>query len=278
MPFATSGPWRLYYELRGSGPAVVFLHGAGSNTATWWQQWPAFTQRHTCLAYDNRCFGRSRAPLEDFDPAGFVDDLARVMDAAGLERAALVGQSMGGMTALRFALRFPDRVSAFVACDSPLAVTHPQLLADMEHHARTAGAAKLENRALAPDFPQRHPELAQLYKAINQFNPHIYEGTTGRTWAQCLDAVRTPEFLLPVQAMSALRCPTLFVVGSLDPIVKPEVVHDIARHVPRSEVAVFEGAGHSTYFEQAPGFNATVLDFLSRHLASEASPVLASQT
>ena len=266
MPFAIAGRWRLYYEVRGEGPAVVFLHGAGSNTATWWQQWPAFTQHYTCLAYDNRCFGRSVAPLEDFDPEGFVDDLARVMDAAGIERAALVGQSMGGMTALRFALRHPDRTSAFVACDSPLAVTHPQLLADMEHHARTAGAAKLENRALAPGFGDRHPELAQLYKAINQFNAHIYDPPQGRTWAQCLDAVRTPQFLLPLQAMSGLACPTLFVVGSLDPIVRPQVVHDIAQHVQGSEVAVFEGAGHSTYFEQAPAFNERVLRFLAQHL------------
>lgn len=266
MPFATSGPWRLFYEIRGSGPAVVFLHGAGSNTATWWQQWPTFTRHFTCLAFDNRCFGRSRAPLEDFEPSGFVDDLARVMDTAGIERAALVGQSLGGMTALRFALRFPERVSAFVSSNSPLAVNHPQLLADMEHHARTAGAAKLENRALAPGFADRQPELAQLYQAINQFNPHIYEGPGRRTWAECLDTVRTSDYLLEMDALSGLTCPTLFVTGGHDPIVKPQVVRDFARQVPHSEVAEFEAAGHSAYFEVAPAFNARVLDFLLKHV------------
>jgi len=61
MPFVDSGGRRIYYERQGEGPAVLFLHGAGSNAATWWQQLPAFGARHTCITMDIRCFGRSVA-------------------------------------------------------------------------------------------------------------------------------------------------------------------------------------------------------------------------
>ena len=62
MPFVRSHHRDIYYERHGAGPAILFLHGAGSNAATWWQQLPAFTPEYTCLTMDIRCFGRSAAP------------------------------------------------------------------------------------------------------------------------------------------------------------------------------------------------------------------------
>lgn len=73
MPFVTSHGRAIYYERLGDGPAVLFCHGAGSNAATWWQQLPAFAGRYSCLTMDIRCFGRSAAPLTEFDLALFVD-------------------------------------------------------------------------------------------------------------------------------------------------------------------------------------------------------------
>jgi 3-oxoadipate enol-lactonase len=59
MPFVRSQGREIYYERHGAGPALLLLHGAGSNAATWWQQLPAFSAHHTCLTMDNRCFGRT---------------------------------------------------------------------------------------------------------------------------------------------------------------------------------------------------------------------------
>ena len=66
MPFVTSAGRRIYYERHGAGPAILFLHGAGSNAATWWQQLPVFSSRYSCLTMDIRCFGRSAAPTSEF--------------------------------------------------------------------------------------------------------------------------------------------------------------------------------------------------------------------
>ena len=112
MPFATSHGRAIYSERHGDGPAVVFLHGAGSNAATWWQQLPAFTAAHTCVTLDIRCFGRSVAPLQEFALPLFVDDVLAILDREHIARAALVGQSLGGMIGLQLALRHPARVAA----------------------------------------------------------------------------------------------------------------------------------------------------------------------
>ena len=68
MPFIDSGGRAIWAQRQGQGPAVLFLHGAGSNAATWWQQLPAFSARHTCVTLDQRCFGRSAAPMDGASP------------------------------------------------------------------------------------------------------------------------------------------------------------------------------------------------------------------
>ena len=65
----------LYYEVQGSGPAVVFVHGSGGNALSWWQQIPPFAARHRVVAFDHRGFGRSTCPPEALDPRHFASDL-----------------------------------------------------------------------------------------------------------------------------------------------------------------------------------------------------------
>ena len=93
MPFATSHHCQIYYEAHGDGPAVVLAHGRGGNAASWFQQVPAFPKAgYRVITFDHRCFGRSYCPPEHFDRAYFASDLAAVLDAAGVEKAAVVCQ------------------------------------------------------------------------------------------------------------------------------------------------------------------------------------------
>ena len=94
MPFADAQHCRIFYESLGEGPAVVLAHGRGGNAASWFQQVPAFLDAgYRVITFDHRCFGRSYCPPENFDRALFADDLAAVMDAAGVARAAVVCQT-----------------------------------------------------------------------------------------------------------------------------------------------------------------------------------------
>lgn len=263
MPFIESRGQRIYYERQGEGPAVLFLHGAGSNAATWWQQLPAFGARHTCITMDIRCFGRSAAPVQDFVLDLFVADAVAILDREQIARAAVVGQSLGGFIGLKLALDQPQRVAAFAACDSSLAIDHPVLLEAIARRQITQKAASVEQRSLGRWFLENHPEKAALYAQINHFNPSAHS-IPAAEWGGALAALLAPGKLIPMGALREVACPTLLLVGSEDPIVPVGVMREVQALVPGSELAVIDAAGHSAYFEKPEEVNRQVLDFIAR--------------
>jgi 3-oxoadipate enol-lactonase len=104
-----SGEGSLWAQCSGAGDPVVLLHGAGMDSRLWDAVFHPLARRHTVIRYDARGLGRSSAPSEPFWD---VEDLHAVLDHFGVDRAALVGLSMGGETSLDFALTYPTRISA----------------------------------------------------------------------------------------------------------------------------------------------------------------------
>ena len=96
MPLVQRPHAAIHYEVYGDGSPVVFAHGAGGNTLVWWQQVPHFARRYRVLIFDHRGFGRSQCETGFEQARHFAGDLAAVLDDAGIARAALVCQSMGG--------------------------------------------------------------------------------------------------------------------------------------------------------------------------------------
>lgn len=107
----------LHYEVTGSGPALALLHEGIVDSRLWGKMVPLFAERHTVVNYDQRGYGRSSRPD---GPYSLAEDLAWVLDAAGAERAAIVGASRGGRIALDFALTRPERVDALILVVSGL--------------------------------------------------------------------------------------------------------------------------------------------------------------
>ncbi|GAA4356640.1 alpha/beta hydrolase [Variovorax defluvii] len=265
MPFVLSDGRPLYYERTGSGPAVLLLHGAGSNAATWWQQLPAFSARYTCITVDIRCFGRSEAPLSEFQWPVLLQDVQLLLAHEKVERVAIIGQSLGGMIGLRLALAQPHLVAGFVASDTSLSIDHPEMLQRIRDRQITQKAVTVEQRSLGAWFLENQPEKAGLYAQINHFNPSAYKLESDQ-WGKALAELMKPEVLLPMGALAEVECPTLFVVGSEDPIVPVSAMHEAAKLVSHGAVAVIHDAGHSAYFEKATEYNTLVLDFLERQV------------
>jgi 3-oxoadipate enol-lactonase len=253
MPIEQLNGIDLYYESNGEGPPVVFLHGAGGNHISWWQQVPAFRDRYRCITIDHRGFGRSTDPKSE-GASRYVDDLETLLDKLGVERVGVVAQSMGGRTALGFAVRHPDRVAALAMCDTWGFFDWPELRERQEALRAGAANAPLTSRALGPKYQQEHPRGTFLYQQISGLNPPRNEGAAtasdGPTKAQ----------------VEAMTVPTLFLVGSVDALVSPEIMRSVHEIVPGSEYAEVADAGHSVYFENAPEFNRIVGDFLGKHV------------
>src|SRR5215510_6562411 len=105
---------RIHYEVTGEGPALVFAHGLGGNQLSWWQQVAHFAPRYTCVAFAHRGFAPSSALPGGPDPADYADDLAALIDHLGLADVRVVAQSMGGWTAVEYALRRTGKLRALV--------------------------------------------------------------------------------------------------------------------------------------------------------------------
>ena len=256
MPTAPINGIRLYYRAYGKGPALVFAHGAGGNHLSWWQQTPQLAKRYRCVVFDHRAFGRSRDQRDGPGRRSFADDLRELLDLLNIEQTAIVAQSMGGRTAVGFALRNPDRVRALVLAGTTGGAVNDDIRKAQEAYRNTpAGRRSLAQRAVSPRLRRERPELDHLYRLIGRLNPR-----------------RPRDFLAPIpgyrgssaERLAALGIPILFLVGEEDTITPPHIVRMAHEQVPGSQFDVIERAGHSAYFERADAFNERVLRFLEQ--------------
>ena len=145
---------RVWYETAGEGPDLILTHGLGGNAAVWYQQVPYFAQHYRVISWDQRGFGRSTNENGNHGPVAAVSDLIEIMDLLDVDRAHVVGQSMGGWAALGTAIAVPDRVESVVlACttggipvgfgpdSAPPLTAAPVTARPLGEHPRTDGRA-----------------------------------------------------------------------------------------------------------------------------------------
>jgi pimeloyl-ACP methyl ester carboxylesterase len=251
------GGERIYYEDIGAGPPLVLTHGAGGNHAVWFQQVPRFARSRRVVLWDQRGFGRSSARGGPNDPARATRDLAALLDHLAIERADLVGQSMGGWAVLGLALAEPARVRSLVLADTPGGIDTPELRAAWTRVGSGFAVRELgRHPAVAPDFFERHPERAVLYQQLGGFgDPKL---------AEVLPSLASTRH--SAAALTNLRCPTLLLVGAEDALFPPAVITASANQLPpacHARVVTIPHAGHSPYFEEPEAWNAALDDFLA---------------
>jgi len=261
MQVKTADGVDLYYEVVGQGPALIFAHGAGGNSASWYQQVPYFSQNYTTLVFDHRGFGRSRFAEDEFSTQYFADDLKVILDHAGIDQATLVCQSMGGWTGINFALDHPQRVTALVMSHTIGAISSPEIVAALQTAAagREQDSHPLGSLALAIDLPDRDPVKAYLYQRIGRFN-------TGINLSKILSGKRGQMNGVKPEQLSKLTMPVLFVTSLQDRLIPASAVHLAAGLLETAAVVHFDEVGHSSYFECADQFNALLAGFLDTGL------------
>lgn len=271
MPTIEANGIELYYEEHGDAdaPAIVFAHGGGGTHIAWFQQVPYFRKHYRCVIFDHRGFGRSTDPQGEGIPR-YIDDLEALVDHLELDRFGLVAQSMGGRTGLGYAVRYPHRVAALVMCDTWGFFEWPELYEEMMQIRFADGPPSVE-RAYAPDFDQRKPEMALLYR--QHFESVIRPNRTLTAAGQAdPDSEGPPRVGLDGPSgitkddVRGLSVPTLFLAGTEDVLVHASVIRQVQPMVPNSEYIEFDGCGHSVYWEKPEEFNAIVGRFLSQHL------------
>jgi 3-oxoadipate enol-lactonase len=249
----------IYFEVVGDDPELPWLvltHGAGGSHAIWWQQIPALAAHHRVVTWDCRGFGNSTFRTGVLGASACGDDLLAVMDAAGADRAHLVGQSMGGWWVTDVTVRRPDRVRSLALCDTIGGLYTDELDAafhDYMANARAEAARVGAHPALDEALFARDPALAFLYQQLGTFfTPPVAE------MARALVHDRHTH-----AEVDATGVPVLVLAGSDDPIFPAPLLRQSAGRLARAGFVEIAGAGHSPYFERAPAWNDAVLAFLA---------------
>lgn len=258
---------RLYYEVTGHGPVVVFAHGLGGTHLSWWQQVAEFRDRYTCVTFAHRGFAPSTMPPDGPDPEDYAGDLAALIDHLKATDVRLIAQSMGGWTCLEYALIRPQSVRALVLAATAGTIERradlfetPNKLAEWSRETSAAAAdlyARGGHPAAGARMMREQPAMTFLYQSINALSAGLDR--------EALRKKLHAGLRRPPETFHTFNIPTLFVTGDED-IVYPSFLSDaLAKLMPNARVEQVRQAGHSAYFERAAAFNRVVGDFLAQN-------------
>ncbi|MCS6803530.1 MAG: alpha/beta fold hydrolase [Acidobacteriota bacterium] len=270
MPKIKVNEIELYYEIHGgeshehSGRLpLLLIAGLGFGAWSWYRQIPALAREFVTIAFDNRGAGQSDKPDTEYTIKMMADDAAMLLRALKVERAHVLGHSMGGYIAQELALGYPDLVASLVLVSSSFggknavlmsAETAAQMRSELEAEDPEVALRKGLSLRFSDRFIAEHPDLVNEFIAVRRAHLPPREAWL-RQFVACLTF--ETESRLP-----SLRIPTLIVTGDDDPIVPAENSRRLAASIPGSQLRVLEGARHLLFIEHAEAFNHIVIEFL----------------
>lgn len=253
---------RIAWERHGAGEPLLLIHGLGYARWGWEPVVPALAERFDVVLFDNRGIGESDAPPGPYTVAEMAEDAVQVLDETGIERAHVVGTSLGGMVAQELALSHPERVDRLVlACTTPggpNAYPMPQqtvaLLAEAATLAPEVALRRFVENALAPGTVAERPEIVERimeHRLATAQDPAAWAAQAAAGMA--FDAY---------ERLGGLRAPTLVQSGTEDVVVDPRNSFVLSELVPDCDDAHFPGCGHLFFWEAPEGFVRSVISFL----------------
>jgi pimeloyl-ACP methyl ester carboxylesterase len=264
MPFIEHLDQRIFYEESGSGPAIVLGHSFFCSGEMWRYQVPALAESHRVIIPDYRGHGRSSPLREDLDVYDLVDDSVALLDHLGIEEAVWVGLSVGGMTAMRAALRHPERVRALILIDTDADAERTWV--KLKSRSMGAGSRLVGLRPFLPAVVN-----GMFGRTTCRENQPLVEEWRGRFAAADPESIRRfLEMLMcrdsVVSRLSEIGVPSLVIVGSEDRALPKVLSEKIDAGLPDSKLVEIPLAGHLCTLEQPETVTAAMLDFLGRRL------------
>lgn len=263
MPLVKVGDLQMYYEVHGEGFPLLLIMGLRRNAEWWYRQIPELSNHFRVIALDNRGAGRSGKPVMDYSIPLFAADTAGLLDSLEVERAHVLGVSMGGYIAQELALARPEMVAGLVlgctSCGGDLAV----YMDPVERAAFTANQGLSPEQILRKDmhiyfsdkFVAGNPEFIKQFLEISQRH---YQPADA--FLRQLEACNRHNTAARVEGISA---PTLILSGDDDHLVPTENSLILHRLISGSRLRLFQGGRHAFFIEFHQEFNREVVEFLA---------------
>ncbi|HEX8890539.1 MAG TPA: alpha/beta fold hydrolase [Pyrinomonadaceae bacterium] len=249
---------RLAYEVKGKGTAIVLIHGGLADSRLWDDQFDAFAKHHRVLRYDLRGFGHSAPKLATFS---HIEDLYALLKYLHIEKASLVGVSLGGMIAADFALEHPEMTNALVLTSSGLRGYQGPV---NEKSVAAYRAAKEQGLEKAIELWLAHPFFASGRKnAAYERRTRAMLMDNFQAWGP--DSTKIPwqwPGVPTIERLAEIKAPTLVVVGDHDAQTIQAIADILKDKIPGAEKVVITDVGHHLNMEKPKEYNRIVLDFL----------------
>jgi len=249
MPELNRDGVKLYYEVHGSGPAILLTHGYSATSQMWAGQVDALSKGHTLIAWDMRGHGQSDYPEDAraYSEATTVADMAAILDAVGAREAVIGGLSLGGYMSLAFHLAHPERTRALLIID-----TGPGYRSD--------DAREGWNRnALATADRYEREGLGNLARGSVEMRTSRHRDATGL--ARAARGMLTQKDARVISSLPSISVPAIVVVGANDTPFLAASDYMTAK-IPGAQKVVIPDAGHAANIDQPAAFNATIVGFL----------------
>ena len=265
MPYAVASDGiRLHYQDIGrhGAPVVLLIQGLGADKNGWIAQRPALMLRYRVIAFDNRGAGRSDKPFGPYTLEQMADDAVAVLDACDVDRAHVVGASMGGAITQLVYLRHPERVRSMVlACSACRNVPwREELLQSWADLAMSKGMGVMAHHAGRWVIGPR--SFRRLWPAVGWLGP-LAMGRVPHAFAAQVKAIISVN---DGQAdnLRDITVPTQIMVGNQDILTPRADSEEMNELIPGSELVVISGAAHGFMIEHASTFNRVLKEFLER--------------
>jgi 3-oxoadipate enol-lactonase len=256
----------VHYTLEGreSSPVITLSHSLATDSSMWESQMDKLQGSYRVLRYDTRGHGETDAPEGPYSLDMLAEDVLGLLRALGITKTYFMGISMGGMIGQVLGLKAPSALSGLILCDTSSRIPEeakPLWDDRIEVVKRQGMGSQVEatiERWFTPRFREEHPEVVQKVVAmIRATNPQGYIG--------CARAIRALDL---TDRLSAIKVPTLIVVGEDDPGTPLSAAQTIHDRIKDSELVILKSAAHLSNIEQAEAFNTAVFNFLRKVEAS----------
>lgn len=274
---------RLFYKTMGSGDPIVVLHGGpGFDHRQFLPYIWQLAEHHKVILFDQRGTGLSSGPVdpESISIDAFIEDIESVRRAFGIEKMNLVGHSWGGILAMHYGVRHPDKLKTLILCSTAATVaSFAEMRANYEADRLPEDAAVLQEIYSSDGFKNGDPDAIESFwrmyfkpyfadqSLVSGLDLHFTENTIehGNAVAGYL-LQSVGDFDLHAD-LQVIRCPTLVIHGDADPmpVTYAELIHD---SIESSDLVVIEGAGHWLFVDGTDDFVSAVGEFLSDHPGS----------
>jgi len=265
---------KICYEIRGEGDPVILVHGFGGNKEGWIAQWNPLSEHFKVVRFDNRNGGESDRPNQPNTMEMLADDIRGLMDYLKIDKAHVIGWSMGGIIVQKFALKYPDRLNKLVLINTVLGAPNYKGVEMLKkNHIK-----ELEDRKKDPVkcFWDNAP-LGFYFKFRKEMGANPKKKFYG-LWS-VEDLIEFQNFSPPTPQdinyqsaaliqtftyddLKQLKTPTLLIASSHDRLTSSNTMVQMHKAIPNSILKIIEKAGHNSPLSRAPEVNEAIIEFL----------------